>query len=192
MRTLALVVLSITGCAEHGSSPDAGPSDARKLYSDAQVTRCVSPNGSANVSAAPASFVNVYAGSVSGGFVAPEKVAGTPFTLRLLFVNAPEADEMLLFPCTENLSGCPIDGLFVFSKNQLSKSTAIGSHPVGITRTRPPMTTLDGAVEVTEFVDPFEDQPGHITGTISGVSPALGVNGSFSTPFCPPMMMFLI
>jgi len=189
MRRLLLVLLA-AGCNEHGSSPpDAFAPDA-KLFLDAQVTTCFAPAGSANVTATPSdTFDRVYIGGVfgSGPFARTAHVAPN---VLLVITNAPSAG-FELTSCTGG-AGCPIEGLFVSIVGGLEPEALVGSHRASIERTQGGGAAVEGVMNITEFVDPFDSLPGHLTGTVSATTPSLTVNGSFSSVFCPPYMMVLI
>jgi hypothetical protein len=190
MRIFLLAVL-VTGCSEHGSSPpDAFTADG-KQFLDAPVTTCFAPDGSASVTASPSSvFGRIYAGGVLlAGPFAPAKSAAAPFALQLLITNVAEADLSIL-GCDGFEPSCTTDGLAV--TGTLERDEELGSHAVTIRRTVGSSASLDGAINVTEFVHPFLSLPGHITGTISAVSPTSNVSGSFSTVFCPPFLTVTI
>ncbi len=186
MRLLLLVVLA-AGCTEHGASPpDAFVPDA-KLFSDAEVRRCASMSGSANIVTSQATFRSVYAGGILlSGPVAPARVAGVPFSLAIIATNVTEADGYEMRSCTDDPAHCAVEGLVIYAG--LNPGTEVGTHTASITRTGSTPSMLDGSITVTEYVDPFESQPGHITATVSAVSPSLSVSGSLSTVFCPPML----
>lgn len=190
MRRILLIAL-VTGCSsEHGSTaPDAFVTDA-KLFLDAQVTTCFAQDGSAHVMVTPgAMFGRVYAGAILLiGPVAPAKVAGAPSALRLLFTNAPEADNSNVLACDGFAPSCTTDGLAVMTKQGVGAGAEVGSHRVTMTTTTGTRASVDGDLTITEFVDPFDAQPGHITGTVTAKTPTTTVSGSFSTPFCPPFL----
>lgn len=191
MRRVLFVMLA-TGCSEHGSSvPDASVPDA-KQFMDARLTTCVSPAGSASVTATPSlTFGRIYVGGIFGtGGVAP--AAGTLVTLQLLITNAPEAAEEGLFGCEGQSGSCTTDGLSARGTAALDTASPLGSHPVSIIRTIGGGPEVSGNVTITEYEDPLTSFPGHITGTIATTTQTLTVNGSFSAVFCPLFMQFPI
>lgn len=193
MRLLLIVVLA-AGCAEHGSSPaDAFVPDV-KLFADAPVTRCASPSGSADIMTTQANFRSVYAGGILlalfSDAVAPARAAGVPISMAVLATNVTEADGFAMESCTMNPAGCQVEGIVIYAG--LEPGVELGTHQAQFRRAGTESTALDGSITVTEFVDPFTDQPGHITATVSGVSPTTSVSGSFSTAFCPPMLTVTI
>lgn len=193
MRTRLLLVVLATGCTEHGSTPpDALLPDA-KLFLDAPVTTCFSPAGSANVTVTPGSvFGRIYVGGVFGsGFVT--KTAGFPVTLQLLITNAPEAGFAVLDTCTGFGTACTTEGVFVATKGQIDSDAPLGSHQATIARTvGGGGTVVEGNVTITEYLDPLDSLPGHITGTVAATTPTITLSGSFSSVFCPPYMRFPI
>lgn len=191
MRKMVVALLLATGCAEHGSSPDARGVDG-KIFADAEVTRCASADGSANIAASSGSLRRIYAAGITPGLVAPPARVHSEFTVSLLFTNVPEADGIVLQRCVDDTAHCSIDGIYVITTSSVISGSAIGPHRVRISSVPGDTSVLDGSIEISEYVDPFVDQPGHITGTISGVSPTLSVSGPFSTAFCPPMFVFPI
>ena len=183
-----LLALLLAGCTEHGSTP---PDAAIKEFLDAQVTTCVAPDGGARVTTSPGSaFGRVYAGGVLlAGPVAPARSAGVPLALRLLFTNVAQADLGILDNCDGNLPNCTTEGLAVSAT--LERDLELGAHPASLRATTGARPLVQGTLTVTEFVNPFDTLPGHITGTVSATG-AIVVTGSFSTVFCPPFLSVTI
>ncbi|MEO7094662.1 MAG: hypothetical protein ABI175_15500 [Polyangiales bacterium] len=184
MRILLLAIL-VTGCTEHGSSP---PLADAKLFLDAPVTMCLAPNGSAEVTASPGlAFAKVYAGGVLLSGPA-QKGTGAPFALQMLFTNLSQADLEVGGVCDGNSQpNCMTDGLALHTTTALERDAEVGTHSVTLRRTISG-PAIQGMMTVTEFMNPFDALPGHITGTVS----ATGVSGSFSTVFCPPFLAVTI
>jgi hypothetical protein len=125
------------------------------------------------------------------GPVAAQKSAGAPFVLKLLVTNVAEADLGILGACDGNQTSCTTDGLAIVTAAGLESGAEVGAHPVSIRGTTGARPSVQGTLTVTEFVNPFETLPGHITGTVSA-SGAVTVSGSFSTVFCPPFLAVTI
>lgn len=186
MRRLVLLA-SLGGCYEHGSSPEVVVPDVRDEF-----FACSSPTGAAKVTVLQTFLGSVYAGGVLfSGPVAPAKIAGTPFSLKFLFVKDQNLARERLFECTDPLGTCLLEGIAAFSTQPITGDTVIGSHAVQVKRTEDTQM-IDGTIDVTSFTNPFDASPGAITGTISASGSAFSVSGSFSTVFCQPMLAVTI
>ncbi len=180
MRAL-LVVLALAGCDEHGKSPahvDGGPT------TDANLMSCTSLAGTADVAVGTARFSRLDAGGVllGGGGVAAN---GIPMSLDMLVTNAPALSAGDVSCCrSSDTTCCHSDGLVVHV-DMLPAGGELGAHAATFKRATTPAFTAAGSVTITQFVQPFDQPPGRIAGSLAGDS---GISGTFDNAFCEIML----
>ena len=180
----------LLGCSSsHGVSADAAPPapDADSRYCDtgadsAHVT--VVSNNATSV------FTTAFAGGVvgSGGLL---PLTGQPMSVSMMFTTMTHLPVAVAQCC--DLGGgdcCPLDGIVANTTDQLFPGTELGSHAIMIRSLPSTNFTLQGTLTVTDFVGPFDQAPGRISGSISTSDHS--VTGTFANTFCSALFEFPI
>ncbi|HET9991656.1 MAG TPA: hypothetical protein VFQ65_24175 [Kofleriaceae bacterium] len=180
-----LVCLALAACsADHGTTthtPDAPP----VVPPDGDQSFCDAPANSSHVSIRIANvttgFTTVHAGGVlAGGGVAP--IAETAMSVSLLFVDDGHLPQDMAFACLASPnSQCVLEGIRGSVDTVGGTAPALGPHPIMLYSLQHALT-VQGALTITDFVQPFDHEPGHITGSIS--TPDNSVSGTFENDFC--------
>jgi hypothetical protein len=159
---------------------------------DAAPYECDAPQGSASVAFVRAgttlTFSRVHAGGTwLVGPVAP--LTGAPMTLELLFTDADMIPGATAGCCATAGSGCcPFTGVLANSSTALPAGAELGMHALTFTSFQDPAFTASGTVSITSFVQPFEQAPGHISGTVTATAGADSVSGTFDNAFCSALL----
>jgi hypothetical protein len=181
----------LLGCSSsHGTvSADAAPPgpDADSHYCDtgadsAHVT--VVTSGTSSV------FTSAFAGgTVGGGGILP--LTGQPMSVSMMFTTMMHLPVETAQCC--DLGGgacCPLDGVVANTTEELLPGSELGSHPVVIRSLQSSTVMVQGTLIVTDFVGPFDQAPGRISGSISTGDNS--VSGTFANTFCSALFQYPI
>ncbi|MGE0546202.1 MAG: hypothetical protein AB7R00_04045 [Kofleriaceae bacterium] len=182
-------VFVFTVACSSSSSPtliDSGPIPDSL---DAAPETCSSPPGSANITvetaAGTATFTRLYAGGIwLIGPVAP--VSNEPMVAQLQLTTLDVIQREKLNCCRlDSSTCCELDGVGI-EINPLPGGSELGGHVATISSfpgAAAPVS-LSGTVTITEFVHPFENEPGRIVGSVTASNGATMVDGTFDNSFC--------
>ena len=180
-----LVCLALAACsADHGTTthtPDAPP----VVPPDADQSFCDAPANSAHVSIRIANvttgFTTVHAGgTLAGGGVAP--IDETAMSVNLLFVDDGHLPVDMAYACLASPnSQCALEGIRGTVDTVGGTAPALGSHPIMLDSLQH-AATVQGTLTITDFIQPFDHSPGHITGSIATMDNS--VSGTFENDFC--------
>lgn len=185
MRSLALVLL-LAGCHDfpkHGF--DAGGIDGGTTTSlpDAAMF-CSSATGTADVTVDDNGTMLQLTHLDAGALLEGGAFASPPVVLSLLLVDVDPLDANTAQCCAAASAGCcPIDG-FVATTGSLDAGTEVGDHAITVQRIQDATFSIPGTLTITEFVQPFDQAPGLITGAIDATAGQRTVHGSLSNTFC--------
>ena len=183
-----LVCLALAACsADHGTTthtPDAPP----VVPPDADLNFCDAPANSSHVSikigGVTTGFTSVHAGgTLNSGPVAPVvPLDSAAMTLRLLFVDDDHLPQDMAFACFASPnSQCALEGIRGKVDTVGGTDSGLGPHPITLYSLQHAVT-VQGVLTITDFIQPFDHSPGHITGSIMTADGS--VSGSFENNFC--------
>ena len=196
MRLLAIALVTSFGCGDDHTGPLVH--DAKVVDSstpDVDQPFCDAPAGSAHVSIVDAGVtttaMRVHAGAVlESGPVAPALNA-TPMAVRLLFTDADHVPLETAGCCQSPGSGCcTLDGVSAALGDGITSATALGTHPIMVIGLHDETFRVRGTLTITSFVDPFDQLPGRIAGTISTTDSS--VSGTLDNAFCAALLTVTI
>ncbi|MEO6773137.1 MAG: hypothetical protein ABI467_08945 [Kofleriaceae bacterium] len=182
--TLAVALaVPLAACGEDHPSTPHPPDAAPIVPPDADPAFCDAPANSAHVSIVLGNVTTVFTvvhagGTLSGGPVAP--VTSTPMSVRLELVDDPHLSADLAYTCAQTGTGCPLEGI-VGHVDSVGAGDELGPHPIMLESLQHGLT-VEGTLTITNFVQPFEHAPGHISGSIT--TPDGSISGAFGNDFC--------
>lgn len=200
MRIALLGVVAWIGCGDDLSvvKVDAPvPIDARTVDAiDAQLMYCEPGTGTANVTASTGGASTTYTQLHAGGIwflgpVAPTAAPdhGVDMSATLLFMNLTERLPNQTGWCCalDDSTCCALDGVVV-ETGGLGVGAEVGNHVVGIRSFQDPAFRFTGTLTVTDFVQPFEQAPGRIAGSVTATDGNRSVTGTFDNTFCAALL----
>ena len=136
-------------------------------------------------------FTSAFAGgTVGGGGILP--LTGQPMSVSMMFTDGMHLPYDIAQCC--DLGGgpecCPLEGVVADTTELLVPGTELGSHPVMIRSLQSPQLTLQGTLIITDYVGPFDQAPGRISGSISTSDNS--VSGTFANTFCSALFEYPI
>jgi len=137
-----------------------------------------------------ATYSHVHAGAT--WFVGPAapSVGGADMSVRLLVTSSSEPVPALTAQCCGgggDQACCTLDGITV-DTNGLGVGAEVGDHPAQLQSFHDATFQLLGTLTISAFIQPFENAPGRIAGSLSASSGGMSVSGTFDNTFCPALL----
>ena len=191
MRIPALLVC-LLGCGhDHPALVNDAPPPIDTV--DASSGSCPANATTANIEmmsgSTHATYSHLHAGATwFVGPVAPS-VTGPDMSVRLLFTSSGDPVPTLTAMCCGggDQSCCTLDGITV-DTNGLGVGVEVGDHAAQLRSFHDAAFQLMGTLTITTFVQPFENAPGRIAGSLSASSGEMAVSGTFDNTFCPALL----
>lgn len=190
MKLSLIALVLIVGCGDDHSSVRVDASSG--AGSDASVWFCAAGASTSNITfshgATSATYTQLHAGGTwfTGPF-AP--VAGPDMSASLLFTSSTDPLPSQTAGCCAagGSSCCMIPGIVV-ETDGLGIGNEVGAHPMRIHSFQDPVLELTGTLMITTFVQPFEQPPGRIAGSLSATGGGTTVSGTFDNTFCAALL----
>jgi hypothetical protein len=188
VRWLLPILLGCTSSSHHGVSADAAPPgpDADSRFCDAGADSAHVTLVTNNASQV---FTSAFAGGVvGGGGVLP--LTGQPMSITMMFTDEMHLPVDTAECCLGGGTCCTLAGVVADTMDELLPGSELGSHPIMIRTFQDTNFTLQGTLTITDYVGPFDQAPGRISGSLSSSNNS--VSGTFANTFCSALFEYPI